>query len=288
MEGLSFALPPSVAAKVTDKMEQEEEIIPMSRKEPLDGIDCPICRNNTQIMRRDKYGILYTKNCECVNTRRTMKILLNSGIAGIQYNKNDADSVRMAYSDLYDFLGRRSFDTFRTAEQWQERMKARALSFVEEELEWLYIGGITGCGKTHLCTAVFDRIVRKGKKGVYVSWTDMVQKMAALRFNDYEYQNYIRKLREADVLYIDDLFKKKNNEEITAREYDDTFAIVNSRYIKRNCMTIFSSERLTSELASMDAALHGRIHERCGNGKWVLNIMPDEKRNQRLRKEGDC
>lgn len=148
---------------------------------------------------------------------------------------------------------------------------------------------ITGnSGKTHLCTAVAIQYIREGYDVRYMLWLDEVNKIKAVIKENQEYYKAMKELKEAQVLYIDDLFKngKDDNGQVkapTAADIKIAFEILNYRYNRADLITIISSERSLQELCDIDSALGGRIAERTKNGDYCVVIKKDIKRNYRLK-----
>ena len=45
-----------------------------------DGIDCPICNNKGVLYRVDEAGCLYSRECECMAKRKSLRLLRRSGL----------------------------------------------------------------------------------------------------------------------------------------------------------------------------------------------------------------
>ena len=107
--------------------------------------------------------------------------------------------------------------------------------------------------------------------------------------NDAEaYQTRMNRLKNVDVLYIDDFFsgkKERNGETITPTAADVRLAreILNHRYVNGQT-TIISSEWYSMEVFEIDNALGGRIVEMCG--PHCLNIKRSPEKNYRLKLGG--
>ena len=107
--------------------------------------------------------------------------------------------------------------------------------------------------------------------------------------NDAEaYQTRMNRLKNVDVLYIDDFFsgkKERNGETIMPTAADVRLAreILNHRYVNGQT-TIISSEWYSMEVFEIDNALGGRIVEMCG--PHCLNIKRGAEKNYRLKMGG--
>ncbi len=184
---------------------------------------------------------------------------------------------RIKESGLENQLRICTFKTFEVTDKFQEEMKRIALEFLKDENQYgLYFGGQSGCGKTHLCTAIVGQYIKQGKSARYMTWRDdsVVLKSYA---NSTEYQDMINEFKRADVLYIDDLFKQK---EVKDADIKLAFEIIDYR-IRNRLITIISSEMYIGELIDVDEALAGRIIRFAGKCKVV--IKRDRRKNYRLK-----
>lgn len=231
-------------------------------KEAQDGYNCDACKNRGFFARINETGDFALRPCTCNNVRTQMRNAQNSGFG--------------------DMLNRYTFDGYDDKEDWQKRVKQGALLYTQQkELPWLYIGGMTGAGKSHICTATATRILEQGKVVKYVLWRDIFHKMESLRYDEAKYNEYLEELGTVEVLVIDDFLKILDKQK-QGSALEIAFEIVNRRYNNRKA-TIFSSEIQLGELESYDKALHGRIKERCG--KFSLNIKNEDSRNYRRKNE---
>ena len=156
-------------------------------------------------------------------------------------------------------------------------------SGLQDREGWFYIGGQVGAGKTHICTAIANRLMLQGKGVRYMIWTEEATKLKALKTDDENYAREINKWKTAEVLYIDDFLKTRNGALPTDGDINLAFEIINARYNNRTLRTIFSGERGLNEIMELDEAMGSRIYQRCG--KYKLKIGWGEGRNYRTREE---
>ena len=231
------------------------------------GWDCPICRNKETIYvpvrLPDGSASRRFRPCKCVSTKRTIR--------------------RMQQSGLESIISDNLFQKFEAVEPWQQSMKDTAISFAKELSGWLFIGGQSGCGKTHLCTAICREALLRGKQVIYMMWRDDAPRLKA-SVNKDEYPELVDQFKKAEVLYIDDLFKtgRDGADRVmpTAADINLAYEIINFRYVGK-LPTIISSEFMLKEMIDIDQALAGRIAERSRNNNF--NINPDLIKNYRLR-----
>lgn len=241
-----------------------------------DGIDCQICKNKGYIFIpvesdstdfREHYKDV---TCECMVRRLNVK--------------------RMRQSGLEDVSNMFRFDMFVTNEPFRKRMYDVAKSYVDNGAnnnKWLYVGGQSGAGKSHICTAATIKLMER-YSALYVMWPNKVRTIKQYVNDSDRYEEEIGKLQKVGLLYIDDFFKpvfNANGTEALASAADVRIAyeILNYRYINK-MPTIISSEMFLFELAKIDEAIAGRIAEMCA-GKYKIDINRDTKRNYRLYTE---
>lgn len=239
----------------------EEEAARMNDTEGnLEGYDCPKCRNRG--FTAEARGIyMVTVPCECMTVRSNM--------------------ARLERSGLKDSIDEYSFKNYKADKPWQKGILEKAVAFAKEPKGWFYIGGQVGSGKTHICTAIASRLIKKGREVLYMRWTDDTVKLKAVKNNDEEYGKMIEKFKRAEVLYIDDFFKTEKDKQPTAADVNIAFELLNYRYNNRDLITIISSERTLGELLDIDEATGSRIKQRCGNNHIKVERKPEN--NYRLR-----
>lgn len=234
----------------------------------FDGYDCPVCHNKGVIMlvvAPSGRWSTATKDCKCMKTRKTIRQMQRSGLKNV---------IR----DL-------TFSKFEATEPWQQTLKQAAMDYAANPTGWFYIGGQSGIGKSHLCTAICREFLLAGREVKYMLWRDEVTRLKALVTDGDEYHKLMDTYKRVEVLYIDDLFKtgrdKDNNpQRPTAADINVAFEIINARSLDPKLLTIISSECTTNDLLDIDEATGGRICEKA----QVFSIATDRTKNYRLRK----
>ena len=234
-----------------------------------DGYNCKLCKNKGHIFKvsEDKNGLFHSvcTPCKCEEIRRSI--------------------LRIKKSGLKDIIKDYTFDKFEDIEPWQKSIKQAALDYAQNPEGWFFLGGQSGSGKTHLCTAICREFLLAGKKVIYMLWRDDIVKIKGAITNSEEYSALIDKFKKSDVLYIDDLFKtgKAADNTIqrpTGADINVAFEIINYRYNNPSLLTIISSELSEDELIDIDEAVGGRIFERAK----TITIAKSRERNYRIRK----
>ena len=233
----------------------------------IDGYDCPICKNKGIIYRVDEYRGNYKEvvgDCKCKPIRNSI--------------------MRMKRSGLEDVIKKYAFEKFEATEPWQKAVKEQAMEFAKNPAGWFFIGGQSGCGKTHICTAICRALLLAGNEVYYMKWRDDISKLKAMALDSEERDKVLDKIKNTKVLYIDDLFKTGQNPDGTASrptsaDINLAFEIINNRFCKKDLITIFSSEMEMADLIDIDEATGGRICEKA----ITLNIAKDRSRNYRTK-----
>ena len=219
----------------------------------LDGVDCPICGNTGQIFYK-KDGCDYARECECMSKRRSIRDLNQSGLKNL--------------AELYPF------EKYIPDNHLAARLLEKAKEYVEDKPKWFFVSGRPGSGKTHICTAICLELMNRGERAIYMLWRDeSVQLKSAVAGDPEYYKKRTDQLKNAPVLYIDDLFKGGAN----AADIRLAFELLNYRYNQPQLRTIISTELDFKDLRKIDEAFAGRIYERC---EGYCRRSPD--RNYRL------
>lgn len=235
-----------------------------------DGYNCNICKNKAWVVKLVEYpngtfGQEYG-DCKCAETRRSI--------------------MRMKRSGLKDVIKDYTFDKFEDTETWQKALKSAAVAYSKAPEGWFFIGGQSGAGKTHLCTAICREFLLGGKRVIYMLWRDDIAKLKGVANDPEQREPMINRFKQADVLYIDDLFKtgKEMNSQTqrpSSADISTAFEILNYRYCNPDLLTIISTELSGDELLDIDEATGGRILEKAGANGFSMD--KDRSRNYRLR-----
>ena len=237
-----------------------------------DGYDCPECKNRGfSYVVTEYHGVYDTaiSICKCDEIRRTR--------------------LRLKKAGLLNMVTKCTFDAYQTPDKWQSIIKNKAQQFCQDdEHRFFFIGGQSGAGKTHICTAITAHYINQGKKARYMVWFDEANKLKGLVTEPGEYAAVMDEIKKTDVLYIDDLFKpiKGANGQVTPPSYADirlAMEIINYRYNNPGLVTIISGERTIDELIYLDEALAGRISQLSKEGGYCINLSKDSRKNWRLQ-----
>lgn len=223
---------------------------------------CAKCKDSGYLYRTDEEG--YTRQCDCecsikrLAQEKTQRIIESSGLG--------------------DKFHQCTFDTYKTTAPWQEKIFDIAQKYVNESTsEWFFIGGQSGSGKTHICTAILGEFVKSRKVVRYFRWRDEGARLKRYANDPQVYEEEITSFKSCDVLYIDDFFKGRN---VTDGDINLAFELLNYRYDK-HLKTLISTEITTDKLNTIDNAIAGRIIESCG--EYLLNLETSDEYNIRIK-----
>lgn len=253
---------------VTSKEYIEEECrISNEIEGDLKGYDCPKCKNKGVIY-EPRFSEMYdywntvAVRCDCMPIREEL--------------------IRREKSGLKKLFDKYTFETYKAWDPWQHHILIEARNYANNPEGWFYIGGQPGCGKTHICTAIVNELIKNGKAARYMIWQDEITDIKQ-HINDAEmYNALITPLKKAEVLYIDDFFKVGKGAQVTAADVNATFKIINYRY-NEDLPTIISSELSVAQIIKIDEALGSRIAEMT-KGKELF-IAGDPAKNYRTRRK---
>ena len=109
----------------------------------------------------------------------------------------------------------------------------------------LYICGDLGVGKTYLCVALANSLVKKGKKVAFVKVSNFFNEMKSFFGNSSEMiDRNINILKKAEVLFLDDI----GSEAVSEFVRDDILFRVLDYRLENRLMTIFTSNLNKEEL----------------------------------------
>lgn len=135
----------------------------------------------------------------------------------------------------------------------------------KEEYNWLSLLGQVGSGKTHLTIGIANALLDRKVGVVYMAYRDEITRLKQIITDEEQYSQVMNRFKRAQVLVVDDLFKKaavERNGETVLNESDNRimFEIINHRYFNRLPL-IISSEFTMNGLLNLEESLGSRIFE---------------------------
>ena len=201
------------------------------------------------------------RECSCVQLARNRKRLRESGLDRL--------------------VDRCTFDSFEVKNKWQAIVKNKALDYLKDSsTKGFFISGQSGSGKTHICTAICNEIIKGGGRLKYFQWVKDGTRLKQIVNERDQYESEIDALIKMQYLYMDDLFKQ----EVSSADIRLVYEIINGRY-NADRPTIISSERNLDFIRRVRGgdgeAIAGRIYETCGKGQYCIELSGRDK-NQRF------
>lgn len=222
--------------------------------------DCPICHNKGLIAYHGEDYEQILRTCECMKIRNSVRCMNESGLGGM--------------------LERCTFDAYETPQEWQAHAKRRVMSYLGQDSgRWLYVAGQSGCGKTHLCTAVCRALMEQGHAVRYYLWRDLCRELTSMQYRYEDYHRRMQELTSAEILYLDD-FLKNLDKNALGRELSTAYDLIQARYTAGR-RTLISSELFLTEVSALDAATGGRIAESARG--FIVQMNRGDGRNYRFR-----
>lgn len=223
----------------------------------LPDYECDLCLNRGNIAFIGENGNITLKKCKCMEKRKMIKNAKKTG--------------------AYELMLKYKFSNYTVKDKWQKTLYDAAVKYSKSDIaNWFFLGGQTGAGKTHICTAIIASMLQRDIVPMYIMWPQEIRQLTTAGFANYDSVNdRIDQLCKAEFLYIDDLFKSDDRKPPDNKEIGMAFEILNIRYFK-NLPTIISSEYTNERISSLNHALAGRIRERCGEYEFSIGDDPQK------------
>lgn len=168
----------------------------------------------------------------------------------------------------YQFANFRIDETARHAGPLQIAFQS-AVEFAENPSGWLFFQGGYGSGKTHLAAAIGNYRLEGGHPVIFSTAPDLLDHLrSSYTSQDYTYDELFEKLRNVELLVIDDL----GTESPTEWALEKLYQLLNHRYVMR-LPTIITTNHDLDEL-------EGRIRSRLMDKQVVRHIsmnVPDHR-----------
>lgn len=231
----------------------------VSNLQENDDYKCDKCKDRLFILNADDEA----KECECRNLRIAEDKLKASGVS---------DEFRKMRFENYDFkISKDIMAAFKIAKSYskdfEEIRAARKNSIL--------LNGQVGSGKTHLGMAVANTMLDNLTGVIYMPYRSSITNLKQSITDQESYQREIELYKNAQVLFIDDLFKG----EVTRSDIRIIYEIIDYRYLK-SLPVIVTTEKYVDELLEVDEAIGSRIYEMSKN--YVVTMQRDKRKNYRV------
>jgi len=226
---------------------------------------CEKCKGTTWIFYTDDQGYEIAKECECRERVIALNLLTSSGIS-------EEDSKK-GFNGFETFNEPALINAKNTAVSYFQNFE----SIEKERINSMLLCGSSGRGKTTLGLAIANNLINVGVGVRYMPYRDVVTalKQQIGSDNKYIYNDHIYKLKNARVLFIDDLLKGK----VTDSDVNILYEIINYRYLQRKPF-IISTEKAIEQLLEFDEAIGSRLIEM---SKGYIVTFDNSIPNYRLR-----
>ncbi len=220
--------------------------------------ECPLC-NDT--------GYNGMKMCDCMRRRLFEMNMESSGMARLLRKQTFENFTLDYYKD--------SPETYAVMEQNLARAKEYADTFSENSDSLLFLGG-TGLGKTHLSSAIANRVLAKGFDVYYNSAVGMISDFEYRRFGNglAEESDDTRRYTECDLLLVDDL----GTEVVNQFTLSCLYYVISTR-LNLQKPTIISTNLTSSELRK---TYNDRIVSRLMGEYILFPFLGTDVRKQKL------
>lgn len=197
---------------------------------------------------------------------------------------------RLEASGLREAVEAMTFAAWQSKTPWQQKAADTARAWKEGILShqrpWLFFGGAVGSGKTHLCTAACGEVLSAGVAVRYMLWPEESRRIKAAVTDAAEFDRLIQPFKAVPVLYIDDLFKTKRNDQrgileaVTPADVRVAFEIIDAR-VRANRPTVISTEWMLDELIEADEGTFSRVNYMSEG--YQVQIAREKDRNWRMK-----
>ncbi len=245
----------------TEEFEEYKVLDENLKQGNLEGGNCKLCKNRGYTVQFD--GI-YTTHvpCFCIEQRNQKREIQNSGFA--------------------DLMTSHTFEKFIISEEWQKNALRAVKAWTnQKQYPFLYLGGKTGAGKTHLAAASFYSLIQRGVRGKYISWREQSRELKMRMTDIGYYDDKIRELKTVPLLLIDDLLWT-NGSFPTDEDFKLAKEIIEARQINGR-RTIITTNWTIKEMNELSEVVGGRIYEGCGSKTNFALTFGAETRNYRAK-----
>lgn len=210
----------------------------------------------------------FPRRCSCFNDYMAIK-------------KNE--KIKELFCETYSDY---TFDNFKTDDDFQKRMKSRAMEFVKAKgINSILLLGQTGSGKTHLAVSIAKVFLDKGAWIEMMSYTEEMIYIKQNMIEKEEYQKKMQKYKNCNYLIIDDFLKNTiRGNTVNEKDFGIIHEIIDHRY-KYKKPVIITSEYFMDQMYKINESITGRLKEMATQNEYnfLIQISNKEGRNYRMR-----
>lgn len=231
---------------ILERMERARENARSTRNMQEKKYNCPLCKDTEFIFVEDENGNEVAKRCKCFEKNMSIRLLKNSGISEEDAKKGITDFKTFGENALIDARNKvmkyiHDFESIR-----------------DERNNSLLLSGASGRGKTTLGMSVANNLIGRCIGVRYMPYRDEFTqlKRELVSKDELKYSEHMYRLKNAKVLFMDDMLKGKTTES----DLNILYEIVNTRYLAKRPM-IVSTEKTLEEIIDFDEAIGSRLAE---------------------------
>ena len=191
------------------------------------------------------------------------------------YDRIHATKNRLI-SGLPEELRNKTLTNFSYSEPWQRQALEAAVSFAKEPNGVLFLGGQSGCGKSHLAAGIIYYVSKSGSQPpLYYSWPEL---LAAVRRSSRNWRtDDIRDILKdcRAVVVLDDFLAAPNGRPSTAA-LETAFEIISARTANKR-PTVLASPYTAEGIEGFYSVLFKKISRAAGDR--LISIDPDERKD---------
>jgi DNA replication protein DnaC len=169
--------------------------------------------------------------------------------------EQDEDMIDMGWSDGLELQKNMTFASFdwervnlsQSQRQNLERVYRLAFEFAKSPEGWLVLQGVTGCGKTHLASAIVNYQYQSNKQGLFIFVPEFLDHLRSAFNPDSKvsYDQLFEKVKNTPLLVLDDF----GEQAATPWAREKLYQVINSRYNAR-LATIITTRLSLDEIDS--------------------------------------
>ncbi len=249
--------------------------------------ECELCQDSGWVQVVDEiashqygYEITRQKECACLIAAQQQQRLERLFMTACLVPGMEKQTFRRFKIDVYSDIAYKNNYSYRTIMSHNKDIARRfARDMVRQHRSQqaisgrgLYLQGDPGVGKTFLCSAIANELLKNNVPVLYLPFVDFLYSIKDT-FNDRDKrtQELLAAAREVDVLILDDL----GSENITDFSQEILFSLLNYRGMNEMKPIVISSNYPIEEIAEM---YHPRIFSRINKQTLILDCVGDDLR----------
>ena len=191
------------------------------------------------------------------------------------YDRIHAAKNRLA-SGLPAELKDKTLNNFTYTESWQRQALEVAVTFAKNPEGLLFLGGQSGCGKSHLAAGIIYYVSKSGSQPpLYYSWPEL---LAAVRRStrDWKSADIRETLKDCRAVVVLDDFLAAPNGHPTTSALETAFEIVSARTANHR-PTVIVSPYAAEKIKALYSVLYKKIERAAGD--QLISVDPDEEKD---------